>query len=714
MKTAIILIVGILQLLFQSPESIVYLYDNYITEGNKAFHKGDLKKALVFYSRAKNACEEKDKALNNQAVVYAQYKRYSLGIDRLNEAVEFNPQNETVYFNRAVQHLAAGNLDASIDDFEEAEGLGFTNSPNLPFYKAVAHFKKGDYEQVHPLYEEEQRSDHHEFLYLNGLAYYNQQKYTEAETYFTLASEKSDIVHYKYGRALASHFNGNTDGTLDMLSEDYDGSEEGAQIYNTIGNLAIESGNLEEAQLAFEKVLQRMPSNADALAGMGTIAFMLDEAEDAVAFFERTLVQDAKNVQALNGLGNLALEFQKFDKAISFYDRILQFSPSDESALFGIALAHMSKVDPFQCLDHVRKINKKSLSGNALDQVIFLEAYAMSRKNEMDKAVDLLTAYQFKITDKKTLRTQLAYYYLKLGQLHKVTPTIGSMEYNSYYPYLLAGNASLQTKQYVEAYKFYRKAFLFNPNDVDVLNGMAMSMVYNNRRGAAVALIDSLNRTFPDNYYIKNSRGIIYKETGVHYINDGRKAKAHSYLEIAEEAFLDAKKTKPAQGLSLDNNRALALYYGDKFNEAIALLQTCPMLASKNNLALVDIGKHQYSSAHKQLKKLRDDYYNQHKKSITYLEHNIKLAARKATMNRNYKFITFYFLHQNRPPLMAENPFGLEQSVALDLPNIPITDYVLEESELTCDIRKTEPRSMNKNGKKAKSKKSYSGKCPSF
>jgi len=96
---------------------------NYINLGNKAFLKGKLSEALKLYSKAGKACEETDKVYNNKGVVFASQGKHKIAIAKLTKALEYNPDNEIVLYNRATQYLMAEQYDLAIEDFESSQGV---------------------------------------------------------------------------------------------------------------------------------------------------------------------------------------------------------------------------------------------------------------------------------------------------------------------------------------------------------------------------------------------------------------------------------------------------------------------------------------------------------------------------------------------------------------------------------------------------------------
>ena len=69
----------------------------------------------------------------------------------------------------------------------------------------------------------------------------------------------------------------------------------------------LQHSELDAAERHYRAVLQRQPSNATALNGMGLVADLRGKSAEAVAFFKRAVASDPKMAAAWNNLG-VALE----------------------------------------------------------------------------------------------------------------------------------------------------------------------------------------------------------------------------------------------------------------------------------------------------------------------------------------------------------------------------------------------------------------------
>lgn len=701
--------------LITAPIAVVPLGDNYIQDGNKAFEKGNYKLAMQLYSRAKRACDEKDKALNNQSVVLAQHRKHALGLSKLDEAIEINNTNPNYFYNAGLHHLQSNQPEEAIAKFTEANQLGLAPPSGAAYNLALAQYQIDNIQEAITTLAKSTYPDHNNH-YLLGHLNFAQEKYSEAATAFDMAAQLHDSPSYTYAAALANHYAGDSNALLGMGDKIKD-KKEGANLYTALGNIAIQDHDLESAHRLFKQAIDYNKKYSRAWSGLGVVMLLNQQQKEAKKYFSKSLATDKKNIQALNGLGAILSQQEAYEKANSYYTKTLRIDPENRSALYGAACNYMQIGDPYQCIDHIKKIDKENLSGNALDLATSLHCHALSKVNQSMDAINILNTYIPKYENPQTGLTQLAYIYLKTAQFTKAISTVGTKSFAHEDPYLFAGNAALKMSDHSTAYGYFKKAYAINNENVDVLNGLAMSMVQTYKRNHARTLIDSLYTTYPENFYVANAKGIIYKDIAIQVNGEGfgKSKQANRLLEESERAFIRARDLRPRLSMAINNNRGLSLMYQEKYDEARTIFEGCDMTASKSNLALIDINQGKYKSATRQLSALLADHKSKHKSTIPYLENNLRLAQRRQGMNNNYTFITFYFLHEDRPPVNTTTTFALEEIPGITLDAKPIINYILETSAGECkEIQFTSNNKRKGKGKPTKKRKTYSGKCPKF
>jgi len=241
-----------------------------------------------------------------------------------------------------------------------------------------------------------------------------------------------------------------------------------------------------------------------------------------------------------------------------------------------------------------------------------------------------------------------------------------------------------------------------------------MCLNKNGKRTKAKIQVDSLVKAYPNNHYIQNVKGIVYKDLGLYHKNRKDQTKANSYLLSSTAAFIAAQNINDNLKSFYENNQALSLFYMNEKRDACQIWKSNSEFGGQNNLALLDASENKYSEAYHPLDSLYLKHLSLYKKRNKLLDHNKDLARDKTVLNNNYQFLTYYFLQEERPDIPFTNPFHL--SASLDVGTLNFGHYIIEYSNASC-IEKKDRRKVKKQKRKMKrmkKKKFKKGDCPSF
>lgn len=694
--------------------------DNFLNRGNTEYLKGKLDDAMKLYAKAGNSCiEEKDKIENNKALVYAQRGKYQVAIEKLTEAIEYNPNSVYAHYNRGIIHLQIGKYPEAIQDLNDVKFLSTDDISELNYNLALSYYLNDQADlasQVLSGAGASATSSSAQTEYLKGLIAYQNRNFERARAAFEQSMTANNNPSVQYAHALATYYAGNTEAGLNNLEKLRKEKTLAKNIQTIYAHLALENNDPARAKEAFKSIIDKDKKNATANAGLGKLALYEGELNTATDYFKKALNANARNETALHGLAEIAFRQEEYQRSVEAYDKVLAFNPQNQKALFGKALSAMHRPDPYTCLDALDQINKDELSAEQIEKVVLLEARALGICNKKEEAVKLLNKYRRYALDRNKIKTLLAYYNLRMFRYSTATGNIGITKFDDYLPYLIAGHALLHQGKFSSAYRYYRKAYKIDNKNPDVLMGAALCMMEIDMRDQAVKVIDSLGVMFPDNYYVFNSKGIIYKDLGLYYKKKGHSQKAKTLLKTSAKAFNRAKSIRPALATSFDNNLGLTYFYRDDDAKAIELFEGSGRLASKNNRALIDVSNGDYPIAIRKLDSLHRDFIRKNDVPNTRVKKNLELANRKARMDNNYKFITYYFLHQETPTLDQENPFETDTEIINLSPTLaPEVEYILEYSDEECIEEKKERKKKKRPKIKLKVlKKKKSIKCPTF
>ena len=691
--------------------------DNFLNKGNTQYLKGNLDDAMKLYSKADHSCiEEKDKIENNKALVYAQRGKLNLAIERLTNALALNPNNGIVYFNRGIINLQNNDYKPAIDDLKNAQFLGSGNDDAISYNLALSYFLDDqiDAAQEHLLVN---ASNDAKFNYLKGLIAYQKKDFDQAATAFKSAIASDNHPDIKLAYALSQYYGGNTFESLASLEKLKKEKSLTNKVNLLYAQFALEDQQPKQAKAAFEEIIKTDRNNAAANASLGNIALSASNIQEAKKYFNQAIAIQSNHKAALEGLATVEFLEGLYEKSVKTFDKLLLLDPTHQKALYGKALSAMHRPDPYTCLDALKQINKNNLTPEQIEKVVLLEARALGICNKKEEAIKLLKKYRSLALDKNKIKTLLAFYNLRMFRYSSAVSNIGIGKFTDYLPYLIAGHASLHRGQYSTAYRYYRKAYKLDNKNPDVLMGAAMCMIELDMPDQALRVIDSLEASHPENYYVYNAKGIVYKNLGLQYDKKGNKLKANKNLEISEHAFRRAKELRPIMSASFDNNIGLTHFYRDELDQARTLFDGSKRLASKNNRALMDISSGDYTAGAKRLDSLHKDFVRMNNRPNNKVKSNLELANKRAPMNNNYKFITYYFLHQDEPLIDQNNPFDSPlETIDLSHDLQAEVEYILEYSEAECpETEKKERKKKKKSKPKLKFlKKKKSTDCPTF
>lgn len=131
-----------------------------------------------------------------------------------------------------------------------------------------------------------------------------------------------------------------------------------AAPYAGLGMIALQTGRIDEAEIAF-RVAGRLDNQcAAAYAGLGMIAEHNNNPEHAFEMYLKCLELDTDNLTALLGLFQASTEMGSFAKVIHYLQVYLKLHPADGSVMFCLAALYMKE----GCFDQSRNMLRDILA----------------------------------------------------------------------------------------------------------------------------------------------------------------------------------------------------------------------------------------------------------------------------------------------------------------------------------------------------------------
>ena len=99
----------------------------------------------------------------------------------------------------------------------------------------------------------------------------------------------------------------------------------------------FEKGDIEGAIICLKRVLEREPTNTEAMNDLGYIAFTRGDLEEAIGWFERGLAVDGENADLLENLGQIYASRGDYERAIPFLEKAIKKKPDSVELINALA-----------------------------------------------------------------------------------------------------------------------------------------------------------------------------------------------------------------------------------------------------------------------------------------------------------------------------------------------------------------------------------------
>jgi len=236
------------------------------------------------------------------AYAYSQEGEYALAMERVNKALQINPNSHKAYNARGALYSSRKQYSQALDDYFAAIKIrpdyteSFFNIGNV--YRNL-----GNTDLALKAYGDAIRIDRHYFnVYINRGSLYGSLK-------------KYDLAIDDFNKALLIR-------------------PELPEVYLNIGNIYGLQKDYVTAVKFYDKALERNPVLAKALFNRGNAFELKGDFALAIKDYEEILQTDPRNLEAYNHIGISYLKMDKHEDAISVYSRALVVAPSYTKARF--------------------------------------------------------------------------------------------------------------------------------------------------------------------------------------------------------------------------------------------------------------------------------------------------------------------------------------------------------------------------------------------
>jgi len=186
--------------------------------------------------------------------------------------------------------------------------------------------------------QDEKKNTELQQLYGNGIAMYEQGRYSQAVELYKKITEHipdADLVNYNLGLALYEL--GKYPEAMEAFSLAIHRNRDDPDYWFNFGLAARQAGRYDIAHDAYLEALALQPDHPDIFYNIGCCHRVAGEIERAAAAFEKTLVLDQDYAPALNNLAYCLHFCGKYEHADKVYHRLLELRPDHAEASYMLA-----------------------------------------------------------------------------------------------------------------------------------------------------------------------------------------------------------------------------------------------------------------------------------------------------------------------------------------------------------------------------------------
>lgn len=265
---------------------------------------------------------------------YDKLDRTEAALQSLEQARKLNPNHPNLYTFELKLHKKAKNWDAALNAIAKgmeaclAAPQHFSGIlPQLKYEKAFVLRKQGKTDEALLLYQDlRQNSEGFRNIALQDMIaiYQEKKRYTEViELYQALFNLEPSLAEEDYYRL---------DYKRSWILAELLKTPRSAPLLNELAQLAIQQGDVEDAQNTFQQALASDPENAIILYNFGSFLLSQQAFADAKTALEKALKNQPKYINAAYNLGLTYLALNQKAEAKVLFEQILAWQPGHVGA----------------------------------------------------------------------------------------------------------------------------------------------------------------------------------------------------------------------------------------------------------------------------------------------------------------------------------------------------------------------------------------------
>ena len=334
-------------------------------------------------------------------------------IDIISKHNELLNNNDYIYYLLAKAHISENSNDQAKKTLEKAIEI---NPENVTYRmeKAKIYIKENDYDPA----ERELRLVKRiaEQKEIKEEAFW--QEFNAHRSWLKYKFERTNLLRGKFYKAKYYVTKKEYDNALDilndlLLSQVNDDVTEGidkSAVYETLGNIYIQKGQLDEAKTSFLRALEYNENSPMSYAGLGEIYYSRSEYNEALGSYAHALSLKPENEVGIKlKIAEILETLGQEEEAFKYYRAVLLDAPMDLEANYSIGIMYLKAGD----VEEAKKMFKKALSVDPMYSLIWLNLAGLEiTQGNYTEAVRDLKPVSY-------IDNENPYYYYYTGMIYK-------------------------------------------------------------------------------------------------------------------------------------------------------------------------------------------------------------------------------------------------------------------------------------------------------
>ena len=314
-----------------------------------------------------------------------------------------------------------------------------------------------------------------------------------------------------------------------------------------------QAGNLTEASVLYQEVLELQPENIDASFLLGTLNFHAGNLDKAAELLKKTVSLKPDHIEAYNNLGTVFQNQGKLDEAVEEYMRAIDLAPDYSEAIYNLGSIFNKQCKFDKAIEYFRLAISLRPDDYEAHLNIGNAFKALGRKEEAEKSYRRSTALN---PDYAIAHSCLGIILQEQGKFDESTKSLKhaiTLDSTNVDNHNNLGIALTKLGKHDEAVESYNKAIRLNPEEYQIYSNLASTFKESGKLKEALSSCNKAIDLNPHCAEAHNNLGAIHQE--------------YNQLEKAVVSYKKAIELKP-DNPELYSNLGSALKELDRLDEA--------------------------------------------------------------------------------------------------------------------------------------------------